>query len=178
MEKYIGIEKVGTLCRTENESSFDLHLERFKDDLLRLYFVDSEMTVPNSKERIGHDSNSIGFRIWDSEVMLLGVTVKKEQRGESFSHVLIDSFFEFVKEMGFIFEKTGTINKPIMAKTMKKYGFSAESDDVVVEILPQPQGTCSRTPKVRKVEFSNFKYGIFPVMTSICTIFIENSTFL
>jgi len=51
MCKSVGIENIGTLHRAKPDSLFHLYLEKFKDNLLRLYFIENGIDLPDSLEK-------------------------------------------------------------------------------------------------------------------------------
>ncbi len=150
--KSVGIKNVGTLENKSEGLSLELYLELFEDELLNLYFLKNGRNAPKPKARKGgRNINRIGFRVFDDQIVFLGITLEKLRRGSGLSEVLLETFFSFVKEMRLKFEETGLIHKPVIAKILKKNGFIPESDDVVIEILPQPENSSLEVPQVRIV---------------------------
>jgi hypothetical protein len=94
----------------------------------------------------------ISFHIHPDGVVLTGMLVPSRYGGTSMGEALVQYFRDFTRRHGLSFDVTAHINKPTIARTLVRSGFTPVSDNLQVEILPRPKGDDSRVPRVQVVK--------------------------
>ena len=115
-----------------------------------LYFA----TKNNAAKSNLHNADwpRISFHIHPDSVVLSGILVPERYGGTNMGEALTIYFRDFTKKHGLKFEVTSHINKPTIARTLVRSGFTPVSTNLQVEILPRPKGDGSRIPSVQVVK--------------------------
>lgn len=120
------------------------NLFRHEDGRLHVYF-----NQPNTSVRYStNDSTRLGFRVFDSRAMFLGIKVASNLRGGHVGTALLRYFMGEAENRGLSVSRTGLIHKPLVALMLKRSGFSPVSTKAVAEILPESGNQPDHHPKI------------------------------
>jgi hypothetical protein len=125
--------------------SFEIRIYDRRDGRRHAYFV-----APGHELRTGNgdDNTRIGYRVFGSEAMFLGMMVQKELRGSGFGELMIRHFFDGNIEQDAAPCETGMIHKPLIALSLSRAGLTPASRDFEAEILPRSSYEDTHVPKI------------------------------
>lgn len=135
-----------------DEKSIRIAVDKFWDERFRIYALEWKQTTPTDPYAINIKGPSyISFCIHDHTLKFSWIYVAPHLRGTLISDYLISLLFHISQQLDLSISETAVIRKPLIAKKLIEWGFTAKNFDTQVELTGHSQGIL-KIPIVKSVQ--------------------------